>query len=129
MGYRKISIKRKIVCAGDLRFKIDIGSRELSATNTGTPQFAFTVLKSPFAMIDTAEPDDNFDGISTSTDSVTHIFYVRHITAFDVDMKHVIRFNGNYYKVLKAMNSEESNLIDIIYCSHKGLVTKPAVDW
>lgn len=80
-------------------------------------------------MIDTAEPDDNYDGISTDTDNVTHIYSVRHIKAFDVDIKHVIKFASNYYKVLKAMNSEEAGLLDIIYCSHKGTILKTGSNW
>lgn len=129
MGYSQISVKRKIVCSGDRRHKINIGSRTLSATNDGKPQYVFSTLLICNAMIDTVEPDDNFDSISLGTDTVSHVFYVGHIKAFDVDVKHVIKFEGNYYRVLKVMNSEEANITDIIYCAHKGSILKPGTDW
>lgn len=127
--YKRKSVHRRFVTAGERRFKIEICSVTATASNDGKSQFAYTVLISPYAAIETPSPDDNFDGISTDTDSVTHIFHIGHIKTIDIDIKHVIRFNGNYYKILKAENAEEAILTDVVYCSHHGSVLKNASHW
>jgi len=129
MGYKKISIKKKIVCSGDMNRKIELGERTLSASNEGMPQYEFTVLVSPYAMIDTVSPNANFDGINTDKDQVSHVFYIKHITTFKVDIKHVIKFEDNYYKIMKVTDSEEMHIIDILYTTLKGATTKDGSEW
>lgn len=129
MGYNKVSIKSKTVCAGDLNKLIEIGSRSLEASNDGKPIHKFTVIKKVWAMLDTIGPYDRFDNIGLEPGSVSHIFYIRHIRNTPINGKHVIKFKGDYYNILKIINDNENDLLDIIYCGVKGSVTKGAVDW
>lgn len=106
----RLQIDRKKICAGDLRFVIQIIDRAIGPDAYGY-KIDLTNAVSTRAAIQTKTQILNFDGTNTGT-QITHEFYVRpHVS---VQTGFTILFNGKYYSVIGTTNLNEfGNILKI----------------
>ncbi len=117
------------VCAGDLRFQIEIQERNLAVptdpfvddqVNYGEE---FTTLHSVFSMIETPLGVTTFNDVGIST-AISHVFYVRHLD--DVDAQKWILFDEIRYKIVNVTNLEARKIFLKIECVESGSQDKDA---
>lgn len=115
----KIKAKPHIVCAGDLKSRIQIYNRSISAPLSINVDFQelFTQPITTFAMIETANGETIFD--STNIEKVvTHNFYIRAIK--NLTSEGWILFKQKYYDILTVENLNEEDRFMLIKANLRG---------
>ncbi len=125
----KIRAKKSQVCAGDLRFQIEIQQREL-----GTPlnpiagededySLSLTTVHTVFSAIDTPIGATTFNQLGIST-VISHIFYIRFLS--DVDAQKFILFDETRFDIVKVTNFEGRKIFMKLECIESGAADKDA---
>ena len=103
-------------------------SRTLTAPTGGINDYTetMTTLASVYALVETPNSDDQFDGLSLPGNIVffSHSFYIRYRT--DVTNETFILMNGIYYDILHLTNLEETNRFLKLDCARSGPLNTPA---
>jgi len=123
-----ITPKKKTICIGALRNKIDIYTRAITtpgANAIGDHAENYTLLKTVWANIQTVEIRtlQTMDGVALDEELVvTHVFIVRYQSTIDTE-KYIV-FKGNNYKILKAENIDEADEWLRLKANLRGTFTK-----
>lgn len=121
----KVRIRKRQVCIGDLRNKIDLNSRDITAPSFNSVDFDenFVVTKSVWAGIETQTGKVFFDGVETET-AISHIMYIR----FDatVTAETWITFASRRIDILKVEDMEERGEFMKLTCSDRGFENREA---
>lgn len=104
----KVNIKRRKLCAGDLRHKIELQERSIQAPLNGSPNFTedFKRLNSVWSALETPRGMTEFDSVGTE-EVVTHIFWIRFLEG--VTTETWILFKGKRFNIILATNLEEQD--------------------
>lgn len=108
-----ITPKRKKICIGALRYKVDINNRNLKGPTNFSSEAHFeeyTLFKTVSAAIETK--DDGkfqiFNGVAIDPNlTVTHVFTIRFTDG--VTTEQFIQYKGINYKILKRVNIDEQD--------------------
>jgi hypothetical protein len=129
-----IRVKKKKLCAGDLRHLVRIMDRTQRAGGFSDPEVVedFIEIARSYMAIKTIA-GTRISGRSTVNDiqiqnGATHIFYCRRtpvIERMDIS-KTFLLFNGEYYRVIMSDKINEDNLTMLIQCALRGDSTKAA---
>lgn len=108
MAWNKINVNRKQVCIGQMRHKIKIHTREITAPTTDS-DFTETIeqYKEVWSGIKTLEKGiELFDGVNL-VGTITHIFYIRYFAG--ITTEYYIEYDSKYYRILEVDNMNEDN--------------------
>lgn len=124
---RKAFTKTQIP-AGDMRHRIKIKQRDLTAPVNDSPDFKqkYTTVFEAWAAIETIAPKTPFDGVNIE-EIPTHRFYLRWLPK--VSTTHVVVHDGNRYVIQRAENKDDLNMWLILHCVDKGDKDVEASKW
>ncbi len=119
----RIPRKKRHVCIGDMREKIDITIRSLQAPTDGSVDFSesLTSVESVFAMVETTSGVEIFDGTNLKG-VATHFFYIRFRAGIDIN--NWITFKAQHYTIIDVQNLEERDEFLLLRCALRGDETK-----
>ena len=123
-----ITPKRKKLCVGALRNKIEVYDRDLVGVSIKGEQAHsedYTLLTSMFASIETKKggATQTLDGVVIDPELiVTHFFITRFLST--ITAEHFVVFNNLVYKILKVENIDEANLWLRLSANLRGDFTK-----
>ena len=122
---QKIQIRKRQVCIGNMRDKIVLNTRSITAPSFDTVDFdeTFVATKTVWAGVETQTGKTFFDGVETET-PISHIIYVR----FDstVTSETWITFKSRRIDILKVEDLDERGEFMKLTCSDKGLESREA---
>lgn len=124
----KLQRKKTQVCAGSLNRKIQIFERNLTPpVDPLTGQFVytetFTLIASPWAMIETPSGETIFDTIGIER-VVDNVFYIRFLA--NLTSENWITYDNNRYDIIRVTNLEKNKLFLQLNCALTGDDTKEA---
>ena len=132
---KKVIFKRKKICRGDFRHKIQLYKREQASVSYGglEPTESFSLVAEPFAAVETVRGTTRFAEINIE-ERPTHIFnivytsYLFNTVKFDELEKgnYFVRFKGRNYLVLNLENIDEDNQYIAIQTTERGTATLEA---
>lgn len=116
-------LEKKAVCIGDMREKIQVQIRSITAPTTDGVDYgeSFISLKTVWALVETTRGETIFDGTNVERD-VTHRFYIRYLP--DVTFEDWIIYKGNYYDIIDVENLQELNDFLLIRVNVRGTTSK-----
>ncbi len=122
-----ITPKRKKVCVGALRYRINIYNRGIVTALAGSAVHseAYTLFKVLKASIETKgiSPSQTLDGVTIDPDLiVTHVFIVRFLSTINTEQ--FIEFRGKNYGILKAENIDEAGMYLRLSANLRGAFNK-----
>lgn len=117
------------ICVGDLRHKIEIQTRSLSANKVGefNPQETFSLVVTSWAGVETPNGSSKFLGVNINEDT-THIFVMRYssvIANLEV-ANNFLLFKSRRMRILSVSNMNEDNIFLAIECTERGDDSKAA---
>lgn len=114
-----IRIKKRRICAGDLKEQVVIQLRAIKAPQSGSVDFDedFSNQQTVWAAIETKSGIEKFDGVNLIS-TASHFIYIRYTA--DIDVERWITYNGDRYQILDAENLEERNEFYLLRCSPLG---------
>ncbi len=117
----RISRKKRHVCIGDMREKIDITLRSLQAPVDGSVDFSesLTALQTVWAMLETKAGVEIFDGTNLKG-VATHFFYIRFLAGIDIDIDKWVTFKAQHYTIIDVQNLEERDEFLLLRCALRG---------
>ena len=119
MSCNKKRIKQVKICSADLRHRIELYTRSLTASNSGISRdYTYTLIKQVWSAIETVTGEITFKGIAT-LEATTHYFYIRYRA--DINSEIYIKFKDKYYNILKVENLSESDSYLKLYVSLMGV--------
>ena len=115
--------KKRHICIGDMRDRIDLSIRSLEAPVDGSVDFAedLTLIESVFAMLETKAGVEIFDGTNLKG-VATHFFYIRFRAGIDINTW--ITFKAQHYKIIDVQNLEERDEFLLLRCALRGDTAK-----
>ena len=120
----QVKLKHRKICLGDLNKKILLYTRSITAPDESAEDNdqvdfgeSFTKPKTIWAGIETRTGREIFDGTNL-LGVATHYFYVRYRAG--LTSENWIKFNGEYYDILRVENWEERNEFMLLYSSVRG---------
>jgi hypothetical protein len=126
-----IRIKKKRLCAGDLRNLVQVLSRDqvVGSFDSVEPEEIFVEIAKSWMAIKTVAGKSIVSGIQV-LDDATHMFFCRYTPALsEMDItKTFFLWSGKYYRVLKLDKINEDNLALAIQCALRGDSTKAAAE-
>ncbi len=117
----KIRIKKRQICVGDLRQKIILQTRSLTAPTDADFTEGFVTLGSPFAAIKTLIGTTIFDGVDTDVNA-THDFFIRYRS--DVTAETWILWDNRRFDILRVENFEGRKTFLRLRCTESGDAAK-----
>lgn len=117
----------KKIAVGDMRDRIDVRKRDISAPDFDSPAGfgeSYNTLFSAWCKVKTnVSGRDSFDGVNEDTGggvilSSTHTFTIRFRDG--VTSENVVQFKGNNYKINRIVNPEERNEYLELHCKVLG---------
>lgn len=130
-----IRIKKKRLCAGDLRHLVQVMSRDqvIGSFDSVEPEEIFTEVAKSWMAIKSIGASRQSGGRAIVSgiqilDGTTHMFFCRYTPALsEMDItKTFFLLSGEYYRVLKLDKINEDNLTLAIQCALRGDSTKAA---
>lgn len=111
--------KKRRICAGDLRLKINLFDREIQPNVSKKPAYdaSFVGGISVSAMLLTRSGAQILNGVAVTT-KPTHDFFIRYKP--DIEATKWILFKDNIYDVIEVENLEERDEFLRISCIKKG---------
>lgn len=120
----QVKLKHRKICIGDLNKKIQLYTRSITAPRDITADDdqvdygeTFSNAVTVWAGIETKSGREIFDG-SNLIGVATHFFYIRFRQGLTSESW--IKFNGEYYDILRIENWEERNEFMLLYSSVRG---------
>ena len=124
---QKIKRKKRSVCIGDLRDRITLEDRDLTAPLVGVDaNETFTNPRSRWAMVETTRGSEIFDEVNQATD-VTHRVLIRFEAGITKEIW-IKLANGKRLNVLDVENLDERDEFLRLQCSDKGASGKAVAD-
>ena len=121
----KIRKKKRQVCLGDLRDRVILEDRTLTAPLVGVDATeVFSNAVSIWASIETVAGVEFFNEVSQAVD-VTHFVYVRFDSSITVESWLRLQ-NGQRLDILKVENLDERSTFLKLRCTNRGIDTKAA---
>ncbi len=121
----KIRKKKRQICIGDMRDRVILEDRDLTAPFVGVDASeVFSNASSIWAMIETVDGVEFFNSVNQAVD-VTHFVYVNFDSSITVE-KWLRLENGQRLDILKVDNLDERNSVLKLQCTNRGQDTKEA---
>lgn len=110
------------VCSGDMRDKIIIQVRAITAPGNGV-DFTETLNqdKTVWSAIKTVKGVEIFDNTNMSLGFATHYFYIRYIKNINKDK--YLTFENNYYTIIDVQDLDERHEFLLLRCNLRGSVS------
>lgn len=126
----KIKGKKRWVCLGDLRNRVDIQTRTIRPpTGDGVDLGeTFTTARSVFALIETTRGQEMFDGTELRR-AYSHIFYIKYIPntvltdGTRLTEQEWVKFEGRLFNIVDVEDVDERHEFLILRCAERGLST------
>ena len=118
----KLVVKRrpsKIPQIGDMRTRISIFQRKMTAPTSGSASFtqSHILIDNVWSAVETLKGSEIFDDTNVKS-TMTHRFTIRFRS--DVNTKNIIQFDGNSFKILEADNADLRKRFLFISCELLG---------
>jgi len=135
---KRIRVKNRTVCVGDLKDEINILERTIGAPNFGDPDYTedglgFTesnIILATFAGIETNRGYKLFDGVGTNSDqgiiAHTHTFFTRLTPEVIPTSENWIEFDSVLYEIIDVIDLDELHEFLEIRAVKKGVVSLKA---
>lgn len=121
----KIRKKKRQICIGDLRDRIFVEDRDLTAQLTGVDAVeTFSNAVETWCLIETVDGVEFFNEVNVAFD-VTHIIYMRFDSAI-TEQTWLRLENGQRLNILDVQNLDERNEFIKIRATNRGSSTKEA---
>ncbi len=121
----KIRKKKQQICIGDMRDRVIVEDRDLTAPLSGVDASeVFSNANSIWAMIQTVAGVEFFNEVNQAVD-VTHFVYVRFDSTITVE-KWLRLENGQRLDILQVENMDQRNSTLKLRCTNRGQDTKAA---
>lgn len=124
----KIPIKKRKICIGDLKNKINIQRRIKKSLSVDDPKLSLVfenIATNVWSAVQTVNGFESFDNAGINPLSqTTHKFYIRKARSFNVTSQNFILFKDQRYKILKVENLDEQDEFLLLYALKKGDDTK-----
>lgn len=121
----KIRKKKRQICIGDMRDRVIVEDRNLTAPLVGIDASeVFSNQSSIFALIETVTGVEFFNSVNQAID-VTHFVYIRFDSSITVE-KWLRLENGERLDILQVENLDERNSFLKLRCTNRGSDTKVA---
>lgn len=117
MSCKGIDLSKRKVCIGDLKHKIKIDVRSLTAPNDIDYSQEFVSFVEVWAGIKTTKGAEIFDGVNTVGVS-THQFFIRYIDNVSTD--NMIEYDSKKYRILRVQEMDESKDFILIQAAIRG---------
>ena len=122
---------RERICAGDLRNRITIETRNLGFANFDDKDVTetFTTVTSTYAAIETIKGTRRFSGVNIDK-RATHLFYVRYRAAIkdlETGNNYILHDSRRYFILELTINAEDNRFI-IIQATNRGKDSEAASD-
>lgn len=120
-----IKSNKRRPCIGSLKALIDIQARVITPPENESTDYTetFTDIISVRAMIQTVSGKSMFDKTNVERD-LTHKFTLRYMP--DITFQNWVKYNSQYYDILRVENIDEANRWYVLYCSIRGSINNPA---
>lgn len=120
----QIRRKKRQVCIGDLRDRVNIQTRSIAVPVAGSVDLGETFVcdSTVWAMVETKNGVQVFDGTNI-IGVATHNIYIRFIC--DVTFENWLTFKGRNYDILDVQNLEERDEFYLLRCSLRGTEADP----
>jgi len=123
MACKRKSFKKTEICVADLRHKIVLQSRAMSAVSAGIyePVETFATIATVKSAIETVEGTRRFAGVAIDK-RTTHIFWIRYTSGLVTpeDGNHFILYDARRFRVLRVTNDGEDRKWLAIQCTERG---------
>lgn len=121
---KKIKQRKRQVCVGALRHRIEIETRTLTPPALAAVDYGetFSNTISVMSHIETVSGETVFDKTNVET-LISHRFYIRFRT--DVTAESWIKFNSEFYDILTTENLDNKGQFLLLRCNKRGDVVKP----
>lgn len=120
--------KCSTVCSSDLKYRVAIQTKVLTATNGSSVDFTetLTTLATVWAKIDVDKGYAFFDSMTRDQQerTATHTFTVRYRT--DVSVENYILYDSKYYEILNVQEFDAENQFLVIKCKVIGTSAQAA---
>lgn len=123
---QKITFNKRIICAGDLKHKITLQSRNQTAPHGVDYSHEFTDIASVWSAIKTRNGEEMFNEVNVS-EPITHVFYIRF--RGDVTEQVYVLYKNERYNIKNVININESNEFLQLNCNIKGSENKAGSNW
>lgn len=125
---KDITPKKRRLCTGDLRDRIEIQSRALKPTTFSSSDYQeeFITISTVWASIQTTRGFQSFNDVGTVENNVTHKIYIRFSTELTITTENWLIFKNERYDIIDIENLEERNEFLLLYCEKKGSDSVPA---
>ena len=113
------------VCIGDLRYPMTIKARTKNATNSSNPEptITLTTVATIYAMQKSIRGSELFNGTDI-VGQITDMFIFRYDPNIDINLTHIIDFDGDLYTVEEVnLDMEGRRRFGNIKCSKRGIDT------
>jgi len=120
---QRVQRKNRAVCIGDMRDKIILQSRSITAPSANGSDMteSFVTTKTVWSLVETRQGIEIFDGTNL-IGVATHYFYIRYVSGLTAETW--IQFKSKYYDILDVQNLEERNEFMLLRCSERGTTSK-----
>lgn len=122
----RIKVKRRKVCIGDLRHRITIHTRDITAPDFGGVDFGETYepLDNVWAAIETTNGKVRFNGVNQD-EALTHAIYLRYRS--DVSAENWIELvDGRRLRIIDTEDLDEQQEWLLLACTERGTKDKDA---
>ena len=125
---KNITPKKRRICTGDLKDRIEIQSREIKPKTFSDPDYQedFVTIKPVWASVQTTRGFQSFNDVGTVENNITHKIYIRFSTELTITSENWIIFKNERYDIIDDENLDERDEFLLLYCEKKGSDTVPA---
>ena len=123
----QIKKKKRTICIGDMRDRITLEDRDLTAVLTGVDAIeTFSNTRPAWSLIETVTGVEFFNEVNVAVD-VTHIVYIR----FDetvTEQTWILLENNERLNILKVEDLDQRSQFQKLLCTNRGNAGKEATD-